>query len=94
MKKQRKKIEMDERQKRLLLYVSLFIGAVFFAIWDPTQLWLVIGLGIGIVYGLAHDWIFTRDKKKNEPEPPTEMSMEEPESVEKIEEADRSEKDK
>ncbi len=90
MKNQKKKIELDERQKRLLLYVSLLIGAVFFAIYDPTQLWLVIGLGVGIVYGLANDWIFNR-KKEEEPEQAAELSTKEEETVENKRETDKDE---
>lgn len=91
MKKQRKKVELDERQKRLLLYVSLLIGSIFFAIWDPSQLWLVIGLGVGIVYGLANDWIFNK-KKQEKPEQPPEVSTENAETVENKKETDETDK--
>lgn len=93
MKKQRKSVELDERQKRLLLYISLLIGAIFFAIWDPTQLWLVIGLGIGIVYGLANDWIFNR-KKPSQAEQPPEVSTKIAETVENKNEVEAGRIDK
>lgn len=81
MKKQRKSITLDERQKRLLLYLSLLAAAVFLAIFDRGQLWLVIGLGAGILYGLARDWIFTR-KKKGAQENLPEVSTENKQTVE------------
>ncbi len=81
MKKQKKSATMDERQKRLLMYLSLLAAAVFLAFYDPSQLWLVIGLGVGVVYGLANDWIFSR-KKKRTPENQAELSTKNQETVE------------
>jgi|GEM_PF-5373512 len=81
MKKQKKSATMDERQKRLLMYLSLLAAAVFLAFYNPGQLWLVIGLGVGVLYGLANDWIFSRKKAKT-PENQAELSTKIQETVE------------
>ena len=65
MKKERKHVYLDDRTKRLMIYISLLCAAVFFAIQDPSGLWLSIGLSGGILYGLASDWIFDRKKKSD-----------------------------
>jgi len=65
MKKERKHVYLDDRTKRLMVYLSLLCAAVFFGIKDPNGLWLSIGLSGGILYGLASDWIFNRKKKSN-----------------------------
>jgi len=65
MKKERKHVYLDDRTKRLMIYLTLLFAAVFFAIQDPNGLWLSIGLSCGILYGLASDWIFNRKKKSN-----------------------------
>ena len=62
MKTEKKHIYLDERNKRLLLYLSLLAAAVFLGIHDPGGLWLSVGLGAGVLYGLASDWIFSRKK--------------------------------
>ena len=63
--KTEKDVVLDERQKRLMLYLSLLASAIFLALWDPSQLWFVIGLGVGVLYGLANDWIFNKTQKTN-----------------------------
>ena len=68
--KTEKDVVLEERQKRLMLYLSLLAGAISLALWDPSQLWLVIGLGVGVLYGIANDWIFNK-KGKNQLEQPT-----------------------
>lgn len=78
MKKEKKGRTLDERSSRLVMYLSLLAGAVFFAFYDPSSLWLCFGLGAGILYGIANDWIFPRRKK----EQPPEVSTEKPETVE------------
>jgi hypothetical protein len=87
MKKERKAIYLDERNKRLLIYISLLAAAVFIAIQDPHGIWLSIGLSVGILYGLASDWIFNRKKKKQ-------SSEQLPESPAKIEESAENKNDK
>lgn len=66
MKKEKKHIYLDERSKRLLIYLSLLAGAIFLGIQNPDGLWLSIGLGVGILYGLANDWIFHRKKDETQ----------------------------
>jgi hypothetical protein len=79
MKKERKKREFDDRSKRLLLYLSLLIAAVFLGIYNPEGLWLAIGLGAGILYGLLSDWVFSRRGKA---ENANKLSTEKSETVE------------
>ena len=81
MKKERKHVYLDERNKRLLIYLSLLAAAVFLGIQDPNGVWLSFGLGAGVLYGLANDWIFSR-KKKGQAEQATKDSTEIAETVE------------
>jgi phosphotransferase system glucose/maltose/N-acetylglucosamine-specific IIC component len=64
MKKQRKPVYLDERGSHLLIYASLLVAAIFFAFRSPDQLWLSIGLGVGILYGLINDFLTSRKEKK------------------------------
>jgi hypothetical protein len=90
MKKQRKPVYLDERGKRLMIYVSLLFAAVFFAFQSPDQLWLSIGLGAGILYGLIHDFISSR-KEKNTAEQSGEVSTKIEKTVENQNLTDKSE---
>jgi hypothetical protein len=78
MKMQKKHIYLDERNKRLLLYLSLLAAAIFLGIHDPGGLWLSVGLGAGVLYGLASDWLFSRKKdgKAGPPEQNEKVSTE------------------
>lgn len=87
MKKQRKPVYLDERGKHLLIYVSLLFAAVFFAFRSPDQLWLSIGLGVGILYGLINDFITSR-KEKKAAEQNGEVSTEIEEAVENKDDSD------
>lgn len=62
-----KKRNMTPRARRLMFYLSLLAAAVFFAVQEPGQLWLAIGLGAGLLYAIASDWIFGRKKKTEDP---------------------------
>ncbi len=90
MKKQRKPVYLDERGKHLLIYVSLLFAAVFFAFQSPDQLWLSIGLGAGILYGLIHDFVMSRKEKKTADES-GEVSTEIEKTVENKRPADKEE---
>ena len=79
MKKERKKREFDDRSKRLLLYLSLLAAAIFLGIHNPEGLWLAVGLGAGILYGLLSDWVFSRRRKAENAD---KLSTEKPGTVE------------
>jgi hypothetical protein len=63
-----KKWNADARTKRLFFYLSLLAAAVFFAARDPDQVWLAAGIGAGLLYAIASDWIFGRGRKTKDPE--------------------------
>lgn len=44
----KKKVALDEQNRRLLIYLSLLAAAIFIAIRNPDGLWLPIALAVGI----------------------------------------------
>lgn len=68
MKKQKKPVYLDERGSHLLIYASLLVAAIFFAFRSPNQLWLSVGLGVGILYGLIQDFVVSRKKSSEQDE--------------------------
>lgn len=74
-----KKRNITPRARRLMFYLSLLAAAVFFAVQEPGQLWLAIGLSVGLLYAVASDWISGRKKKT---EAPAQFSTETEETVE------------
>ncbi|WP_312695481.1 hypothetical protein [Caproiciproducens sp.] len=65
--KKRQPVEMSEEKKRLLIYLSLLAAAVFFAIQNPAQSWLAIGLGIGLAAAYGPEGVrWLKNRKENE----------------------------
>jgi phosphotransferase system glucose/maltose/N-acetylglucosamine-specific IIC component len=62
--KKKKSVYLSERGSHLLIYSSLLAAAIFFAFRSPDQLWLSVGLSVGILYGLIHDFVISRKEKK------------------------------
>ncbi len=67
MKRERKKPQIDERKKRLLVYLSLLAAAVFIGIFNREGLWLAVGLGAGILIALVIDLAGSRRKSAEKP---------------------------
>ncbi len=64
--KKRQPAEISEEKKRLLIYLSLLAAAVFFAIQNPAQSWLAIGLGIGLAVAYGPQGIrWLKNRKEN-----------------------------
>ena len=49
MKNKKKRIELNEQQKHLLMYVSLLAAGIIIVIGHPEGLWLPVGLAVGLV---------------------------------------------
>lgn len=64
--KKRQPVEMSEGKKRLYIYLSLLAAAVFFAIQNPAQSWLAVGLGIGLAVAYGPEGVrWLKNRKEN-----------------------------
>ena len=83
--KQRKHIDMDERQRRQFTYLTLLLAAVFFAVIGQVGWWLAIAIAAGVMIDEIF-YLFARKKAKREnPDSESAKPEELPEAPEKAE---------
>ena len=81
--KQRKHIEMDDRQKRQFTSLSLLLAAAFFAVIGQVGWWLAIAIAAGVVIDEIIYLFAKRKAKPEEKDPGAEKKEELPEETDR-----------
>ena len=79
MKNKKKRIELNEQQKHLLIYVSLLAAGIIIVIGHPEGLWLPIGLAVGLII----DQFLIFQKKRENAKNPVSRTDDKDEKIEK-----------
>lgn len=86
--KQRKHIDLDERQRRQFTYLTLLVAAAFFAVIGQVGWWLAIAIAVGVAIDEVF-YLFAKRKAGREDKGP---ESEKPEELpQETEESDRTE---
>lgn len=66
MKNKKKRVELNEQQKHLLIYVSLLAAGIIITVGHPEGLWLPVGLALGLV---IDQFLIFKKKRENAKNP-------------------------